>query len=138
MLAMIATVVGVVLLASLWMQWAQVGFDASVGMLSGIKLDVTGWKVHDVLDIVLAGAAAIAILANATLAAGNGAVGGGPASFFAGIISGGVVAWTMIEPPVPEIFDAFNAIPGVPDLQFDPAYGLFVALGASVGLILLG
>ena len=44
----------------------------------------------------------------------------------------------MIEPPVPELLEAFNSIPGVPDIQFDPAIGLFVALGAAIGLILVG
>lgn len=137
-LAMVAVADGALLLASLWMRWAQVGFEESAGMLSSIKIDVTGWKVHDFLDIVVAIVALIAIGANASVAINGARFASGATSLFAGIAAGGVVAWTMIEPPIPDFFDAFNAIPGVPDLKFEPAYGLFVALAASIGLILTG
>lgn len=137
-LAMVATLLAATLAVSLWMQWATVGFEASAGMLSEFTTDVSGWKVHDFLDIVIAIVAVMAASANLSVAAGNARVMNGAISLFCGIVAGAAVAWTMIEPPVPELLEAFNSIPGVPDIQFDPAIGLFVALGAAIGLILVG
>ncbi|MBI5311288.1 MAG: hypothetical protein HZB14_09750 [Actinobacteria bacterium] len=137
-LAIAGVVDAAILLASLWMRWSEVSFDSSLGMFDSIKLDVTGWEVHDVLDIVIAVAAGTAILVNVAAVIGNARSTGGLPSLLSGAVAAGAVIWTMVDPPVPEFFDLFNSIPNVPDLKFEPAYGLFVALVAAIGLVLTG
>lgn len=137
-LAMVAVAFAALLLASLWMQWSSAGFDDSTGFLSAVKVKSTGWEIHDALDIVIAVAAGIALLSNVAIAAGGGRGLAGVSTLFAGVVAGGAVASTMIDPPIPELFERFNELPGVPDIQFDPAYGLFAALAASIVLILVG
>lgn len=137
-LSLIAAAIAAVLLASLWMQWSTAGFDESAGFLSRLSVKSTGWEIHDWLDIVIAVAAGVAVLSNASIALGGGSGLAGLSSLFGGVVAGGAVAWTMIDPPIPELLERFNAIPGLPDIQFDPAYGLFTALAMSVMLILLG
>lgn len=137
-LAMIATAAAAVLFASLWMQWSTAGFDESAGFLSSIKVKSTGWEIHDYLDIVIAVAAGLALISNGSIAVSGGSGLAGASSLFGGVVAGGAVAWTMINPPIPPELERFNDISFLPDIQFDPAYGMFIALAMAVALILLG
>lgn len=137
-LAKLAFAASVLLFASLWMQWSTAGFDESAGFLSSIKVKSTGWEIHDYLDIVIAVAAGLALISNGLIVASRGSGLAGASSLFGGIVAGGAVAWTMIDPPIPPELERFNDIPFLPDIQFDPAYGMFTALAMAVALILLG
>lgn len=109
--------------------------------LSGSIEDETysAWRMHERWDVVMAVAAAVALIVNLRLALGrrdHAVVSAATTLLAASVCLLGVV-WTMVDPPIPPIVDFVNSVPGLPDIELEPRFGLFVALALALVLVAL-